>query len=131
MNFKIFTILRLPTINRANIQTAIVQFCWGLLGAAVLMFIFHLIEQPQRIATVDVTTLINEFVKTESVKTLTPTQLKQQTEVFGRTLDNTLKALARDQQLVIFPKEAVVSGARDMTPYVAQKLNQALSVTKS
>ena len=106
------------------------QLLIGMLGATIVLLFFHVVEPPRQIVTVDVTGLINHFVKQEAGAKLPVEQLRKQVNAFGQALDTTLKTLARDHQLILLPKEAVIAGAKDITQDVEAKVNAQLASNK-
>ena len=57
--------LSFPNLSKTKNLNFAMQFLIGMLGAAVLFILFHLIEPTKPIATVDVTSMINRFIKSE------------------------------------------------------------------
>lgn len=118
----------LPQWNKTKVTQAIYQLLIGMLGASLLMLVFHFIEPSKRIVTVDVTGLINHFVKLESKKKTSSDQLKIQVQIFANTLEKTLHELSDKQHMIIFPKEAIISGAVDFSEIVAERINIKLGL---
>ena len=107
-----------PRCNKTKVRGFITQLLTGMLGAALLFILFHLIEPSQPIATVDVTGMINRFIKSEVAAKLPAEQMQKQVQLFGNTLENTLHTIVREQQVILLPKEAVIAGAKDLSAQV-------------
>lgn len=126
--------VRLPlatsfAFNPSKARETLFQFLMGMFGAAVLMLFFHVLEPPRSIATVDVSGMINRFVKTTTDAKLPPDQLQKRVNAFGHALDSTLKKMVRERQLVLLPKEAVIAGAKDISRDVEAKINAQLTAS--
>ena len=111
-----------------KIRYLLFQLLIGMLGSTLVLLFFHLLEPPRQIVTVDVTSIITRFVKMEAESKLPKPQLQQQVNTFGEALDHTLKTIARDQQLILLPKEAVMAGARDISREVETRVNAQLAI---
>ncbi len=78
-----------------------------------------------QLATVDITGIIHQFVKVESTKSSSSTQLQEQIQTFSNQLESTLKSVAKEKNVVLTPKEAVITGAVDLTPEVMRRLEES------
>lgn len=110
-----------PIQSTKKIRRLLLQLLMGMLGAALFLSLswsFYLRNQPPQIATVDVTSMIQRFVETMADARLPKNQLQKRVNDFGQVLENTLKAVAEDKQLVLLPKEAVISGVKDISDEV-------------
>lgn len=105
------------------------QLLISMLGALILFILFHILEPDKPIATVDVTRIVDDFVKSESHSKLSKSDLQIKTNNFSRALENALQQVAINQQVVLLPKEAVISGAKDMTVDVQKSIQQKLAHT--
>ena len=120
-----------PRWNKATLQHFSLQLLLGMLGADLLLMLLHVISPPSKpIVTVDVATIIQRFVKAEADTKLPPEQLKAHVNTFGKALDETLKTTASDGKLVLLPKEAVIAGAKDITPDIQKKLDAQLGTVE-
>lgn len=110
--------------NSPDITKDIYQFLLGALGAVTIMFVFHIIEphQKPRIGTVNVTALIDTFVKAQTNQKLTGAEQQQRVKTFGQTLEKTMAEISAKQHMVLMPSEAVIAGEIDFTPQVQQQL---------
>jgi len=95
------------------------SFIFGLIAAMAVFIISQQLQiKPKQIATVNLTTIIKQYTQAEAKKQLSDTQLKNETNRFGKQLEATLKQLSRDRQLVLLPSEAVIAGCEDYTQVV-------------
>ena len=117
----------LSTFNFQLGRYSLLSVLMGMCGAAIVLLLFHVLEPPQRVATVDVTGIITRFVKKEANSPLSKSEIEKKVNVFGQTLDNTLKTMARNQQLILLPKEAVIAGTQDVTREIETKVVASLN----
>lgn len=106
---------------------AVLQHCYsflfGMLGCLIVFIAAHLFNPTtSTIGTVNITGIINHFIKQESNKNLSPDVLKQEVSEFGNKLEATLHQLAKEKHITLFPSEAVISGSQDYTGVVNQKM---------
>lgn len=88
----------------------------GMLGALiVLLAVECFTPSHQKIATVDITGLTQQFIEDSHAKNLSKDELKNETVIFGKTLEKTIKQFAYQHNLIIVPKEAVMAGGQDYT----------------
>lgn len=78
-----------------------------------------------QLATVDITSIIHQFVKVESMKSIPLEQQQEQIRAFSNQLEFTLKAIAEEKHVVLTPKEAVITGGMDLTPDVMKRLEES------
>lgn len=86
----------------------------------------YLKPTPPRIATVNVSGLVTQFVKTELRAKKSNRDMAADVKHFGETLETTLNHLAKTQHQVILPREAVMAGSDDETQQVAKALGLAM-----
>ncbi len=102
----------------------------GMLGAVIILFILHIIEpQPKRMGTVNITGIVNQFVKSQAKQDLPPKVLQQRVNDFGKQLQTVLDDIARKQQVVLLVQEAVISGSQDYTDEVKNRLSAVQPAT--
>jgi Type-F conjugative transfer system protein (TrbI_Ftype) len=105
---------------------------WLGLGAAIgfMLLLCKLVPlHTQTLATVDVTGLVRQFVRSQANLNLPHETREQQVKAFGHQLETTLKAIAKERHVVLMPQEAVISGAVDLTPLVKARLNTGDSIS--
>lgn len=111
-----------------KIRKLLLQCLISLLTAILVGLFFHASHSP-KIVTVDVSGMIQRFVKTTATTKLPPDQLKKRVDAFGEALDSALKTAAQDQGFILLPKEAVIAGTKDISGEVEIKLNALLHVS--
>lgn len=95
----------------------------GLLGALTVFIVMHWFDTNHlRVGTVNITGLVDQFIKQESSENRSPEMLKKEVSVFGEQLERALRAYAKEQHLVLLPSEAVIAGSRDYTAIVRAKM---------
>lgn len=127
-NFKSFSIPHDLVIK------TIYQLCMGMLGAVIILLFLHLWgpKENPRIATINITGLVDNFIKTEvkTKKDLPPDEVKKLVQTFGATLEKTMQGLSSKYHLVLMPAEAVIAGAPDYTVIVQKHLDAINLTTK-
>ena len=99
------------------------SFLFGMCGAMLVLFITtEMRPVSKQIATVNITKIIKQFTNEEAKKTLSDEVLKQETSAFGKRLEQTVKQFSHDQNLILFPTEAVISGCEDYTQVIMQAM---------
>lgn len=93
----------------------------GLFVIAVILLL-KVIPAQSPIATVDVTGIVRQFVRSQAKLNLPPKALEQRVNRFGHQLEATLNRIAQERHLVLLPQEAVIAGVSDLTPLVKQRL---------
>ncbi len=91
----------------------------------ILAFYFHLVVYP-RIGTVNITGLIDQFIKEESKKNVSSVLLKDHIRLFSQQLETTIQSISKQKQVVLVPREAVLAGSKDYTALVETHLNTVL-----
>lgn len=114
---------------------ALISFLGGSLSASIFFVFFMSLSHgfvSTPIATVDMTSLIDHFVKTESARTASLAQHHAQVHVFSQQLDSALQRIAQEKHVILVPKEAVVAGQiMDVTSEVTQRLEKTLQPISS
>lgn len=82
---------------------------------------FYLLKP--KIATVDMTGMIHEFVKQESLKDISSAQHQDHVRAFGQQLEVVLKNISQKKHVILLLQEAVIAGGKDITPEVAAELS--------
>ncbi len=119
-------VLNIPNLSKVKLLNFIGQLFVGMLGAAMLFILFHLIEPSKPVVTADVTGIINRFIKSEISAKLPAEQKQKQVQLFGTLLENTLHNFANNKQVILLPKEAVIAGAKDVTGQIEGRLKAQL-----
>lgn len=116
-------------IDEGSVQNKLMiygsSFLFGMLGALIIMIIAHFIVSPKpTVGTVNITGLVDRFIKTETEKNLPPDILKQEVKVFGQNLEKELKLFSAKNHIVLLPAEAVIAGGQDYTVIIKERLKQ-------
>ncbi len=85
----------------------------------------HYLPVNIQLATVDITSIIHQFVKVESKKSIPLEQQQEQIRAFSSQLESTLKTVSEEKHVVLTPKEAVIAGGVDLTPEVMKRLEES------
>jgi hypothetical protein len=96
---------------------------FGMIGAIVIFIITHYLTPQQMIGTVNITGIVDQFIKQESHKNLPPDVIKNEISKFGLGLEKTVHEFSQENHIILVPSEAVVSGAVDYTVIINQRLN--------
>lgn len=102
----------------------------GMLGAVIILFILHITEpQPKPIGTVNITGIVNQFVKSQAKLDLPPKVLQQRVNDFGKQLQASLDDISHKHHVVLMVQEAVISGSQDYTEEVKHRLSALQTAT--
>ena len=118
------------TITQLNsIKTRVVAawpaFVSSMCGALLILCFYHAFIPYQKIGTVNVTGILDQFIKENVTKTISPNQLKVKVRLFGQTLEKTLQVLSKKEHVLLLPREAVMAGSIDYTPLVLAQLKKS------
>lgn len=98
-------------------------FLFGMLGALMVLTLMHFFMSPERkIAKVNVTAIVAQFIQQESAKHLSEVDLKSEVQLFGKQLEKNLQQMAKTNHLVLLPSEAVIAGVPDDTVIIQRTL---------
>jgi hypothetical protein len=113
-----------------KLVTAWPAFASGISGALIVLCLSHFFMPCQKIGTVNVTGILDQFIKENANKTVSSDQLKMKVHLFGQTLEETLQVISKKEHVLLLPREAVVVGSTDYTPLVTEQLKNSLSGVK-
>lgn len=100
-----------------------VAFLIGTLGILMLIYAMSFFVAPRSsIGTVNITWLVDHYIKQASQKKLPPDTLKREVNAFGKALDQELKEFAKEKHVVLFLREAVIAGSHDYTKDIQDRL---------
>jgi hypothetical protein len=115
-----FTLL----FDKFNLQYSY-AFLFGMLGAIMVFLMTHFLISPKpQLATINVTLIVDEFMKQKTGKNLSEDALKNESHLFGKKLEANLYQLAIEKHIILLPSEAVIAGAPDYTSYLKTKLSR-------
>jgi conjugal transfer pilin signal peptidase TrbI len=100
------------------------QLCFGMIGALLVEGIIA--YRTPTIATVNVTGLVDSFVKETVKRPLTSLQKQQNVMMFGQRLNQTVSDLAVKKHLILMLSEAVITGSPDLTEEVAETMKKEM-----
>lgn len=121
------------SLGYSILANLLISFLGGCLTVSIfLVMMSHFLSARPVLATVDMTGLIHNFVKTESTIAASVAQHQASVHVFSQELDSALKNVAEEKHVILVPKEAVIAGAvTDLTPEVAEQLEKFQSAESS
>jgi hypothetical protein len=99
----------------------------GMSGALIILCLSHFFMPYQKIGTVNVTGILDQFIKENTNKAISSDQLKMKVHLFGQTLEETLQVISKKEHVLLLPREAVMAGSMDYTPVVTEHLKKSLS----
>jgi len=100
-------------------------FLFGMLGAAIIFLVAHMVEKPHPIlGTVNITAMIDQFIKQETQKNLPSELLRKEVRTYGINLNKELQEFSKKNNMVLLPSEAVISGTEDYTLWILQKMSK-------
>lgn len=109
--------------NSDSVTTYSFSCLFGMLGALIIFMITHVYEkQDVRIGTVNITGMVDHFIKQEAGKNVQPDVLKKEVKEYGMNLNKELQDFSREKHIVLLPSEAVIAGSRDYTSTINQRM---------
>lgn len=102
-------------MSKSHLFQVSLSMLGGALGAALILLVSHCLFPVPRIATINLTGMIDRFIQTESSKHLPQDVMQQDIKTFGMQLEKTLHQAALQQHLILLPSEAVIAGAPDVS----------------
>ncbi|MHB1948906.1 MAG: TrbI F-type domain-containing protein [Gammaproteobacteria bacterium] len=104
------------------------SFMFGMLGALFIFMIVHIVDKDRiQIGTVNITGIVDQFIKQESEKNLQPDILKKEVKHFGSNLNKQLQEISKEKNIILMPSEAIIAGSRDFTSLIYQRLQMGKS----
>lgn len=99
---------------------------YGAFGAVITVLLLELIITPQKqLVTVDITKITTNFIREERLKkNMNNEELKNEIVNFGATLQKTLQRFATQNNVILMPREAIISGVPDYTAYIESEINK-------
>jgi hypothetical protein len=99
----------------------------SIIVALLVVVMFELLaNRPKEIATIDITTITQNFIEQLKSQKLSHEELKDQITSFGTQLQEVIQKFADDNQIIVLPKEAVIAGTQDYTPYILTNLKERM-----
>jgi hypothetical protein len=103
----------------------------ALMGTTISIVLSRVILPNSSIATVDMTGLMYQFVKSEATGSASLAEKRIEVRHFSQQLETALKAIAQEKHVILVPKEAVIAGGNDLTVEVASRLSMSRSPSAS
>lgn len=96
---------------------------FNLLVIAILaLWTFDIYYKPLRIVTIDVPFIINAFLERNNNKNLTSDEINKLIDDFSSKLTIALDKLSKKENLILVPRQAVISGGKDVTKQIKNEL---------
>ncbi|MEO8402136.1 MAG: TrbI F-type domain-containing protein [Gammaproteobacteria bacterium] len=112
-------------INSPFFTNHIYSILFGMLGSMIILTVFVCVSpKPQKIGIVNITSIVNEFVRKESKEDKPQNVLTKEVKNFGIDLEKTLTKLSIEDHILLMPSEAVISGSQNYTDLVKNKMNE-------
>ena len=83
-------------------------------------------NQKKHIGVVNITGIVDEFVRSQAQRDLSQQQIKENVKKFGEELEKVVHDLSDKKRAVLFPSEAVIAGATDYTDEVQKDLSSLI-----
>lgn len=112
-------------LSKESIYIVLSQIIFGILGALLVHVMLH--RNSPIVATVNITGLEDSFIRETSSQTLSPNDAKQKVALFAMQLDQSVKKLAQEKNMILVPKEAVIAGSIDVTQSVANDIKKRMA----
>lgn len=110
--------------EKVNYLSILLQLSFGMLGALIVHGLF--LSHQQQVATVNVTHLVQSFVKETAELEVTAEIKKQKTLQFGKSLNAAIEKVAQKRHVILVVSEAVVAGAPDLSDEVIKEVKKGI-----
>lgn len=99
------------------------SFLFGIVGSITIYFFTHfMFSDPVKVGTVNITSLVDRFIKHEAQKNLSKDELQKEVKTFSFLLNQKLNEFSKVKNIVLLPREAVLTGAPDYTNVIQTQL---------
>ena len=123
LNNAIQKLILLSSENNLIMRQATYPFVFGALGACTV-FLFRAYFFPiVTIGTVNVTSLVDQFIQQEAKQNISPVQLKEHIHTFSQQLEEAVQFISDKKHVVLVPREAVLAGSKDYTALVTLQMS--------
>ncbi len=112
-----------------NTKCFVYSVIWVPLVIAIVCLLLCIFNhsQKQRIGVVNITGLVEEFVKVQANNKLPQEEIRKNIRTFGVSLEKVLHEVSVKKNVVLMPAEAVIVGAVDYTQEVQNYLSKIVS----
>lgn len=93
-----------------------------IIGLILLTQLLLVNRHTKPIATVNVTQIVNHFIKEETKFQNSKEVLQMRVKTFGKQLEMAMKEISKSEGIILVPTEAVITGAEDKTDIVQKRL---------
>ena len=100
------------------------------MGFFMCFIIFERISNKPNIATVNVNSIIKNYVQNQSRLDIDQEVLEKNTRSFVHQLEKEIEILSDDKDTLLFVSEAILAGAKDYTPEIEKKVYRTLDIPK-
>jgi Skp family chaperone for outer membrane proteins len=98
---------------------------FGFIGAGLFTLLSHLFSPPVlHLGVVNVNRLVQEHIKFRAKSALSEKELEIDSQQFMTRLESALKELAKKEALCLLVSEAIVTGAKDYTDTVRNRIER-------
>lgn len=103
------------------------SFLFGMLGSMLIITLFYYMSPvPQKLAVVNATAIVKEFVKKEIEQNKSQDTLTNETKKFGASLEQASREIAEENNLILMPSEAIIAGSQDYTAAVKIRIKSLI-----
>jgi hypothetical protein len=88
---------------------------------------FYIGSCRNRVVTIDIKEIVNEFINKQSARQLSDEDLNKLADKFSDDLGVYIDRTAKKDGVVIMPKQAVITGAKDITGEIKRQLFKDLT----
>lgn len=99
---------------------------WLVMMGVFLIATVYSAHQTMMIATVNITGMVNGFVKETAQQHLTMELKQQKVNQFGQSMQHVMVEMAKRHHIVIMPSETVIAGSIDYTQEVMAEIKKEM-----
>ena len=123
----------LKPLTKEKIIKAKSYFIIGIYQIVIIILALSIYDSfyKTRIGVVNITGIVDEFIKVQAQRSVSPEELKKLVQTFGVSLEKELHNIGTKNHVVLMPAEAVITGAKDYTQEVQHYLSQIIPKASS
>lgn len=111
--------------NKEQLMMIGLSLVSGMIGALMMQFIFA--KHHAVIATIDITNMTQSYIKETANQSLSMQEKQERINRFASLLTKYTEQLSTQKNVVLLPREAVISGGNDLTQQVSEMLKKGIS----